>query len=157
MFFDSLLRSRDEKHLTLRTAVGPERQWRHLDTCQFETIIKARVPQLKYRSGKVKELAVLWCIKENLQNSGTIAIPHRHSTTSKRGRPVQCEVDWSRSRKWCVCCVGTCRACSTMLAITSVMLPPRDSILRYKRSKPTHAAFAASRTIASAFCHTAES
>ena len=37
-----------------------ERQWRHLDTCQFETIIKARVPQLKYRSGKVEELAVPW-------------------------------------------------------------------------------------------------
>lgn len=37
-----------------------ERQWRHLDTCQFETIIKARVPQLKYGSGKVEELAVPW-------------------------------------------------------------------------------------------------
>src|ERR1019366_5913771 len=35
-----------------------ERQWRHLDTCQFETIIKARVPQLKYSNGKVEELAV---------------------------------------------------------------------------------------------------
>jgi len=37
-----------------------ERQWRHLDTCQFETIIKARVPQLKYNDGKVEELAVPW-------------------------------------------------------------------------------------------------
>jgi len=37
-----------------------ERQWRHLDTCQFETIIKARVPQLKYSNGKVEELAVPW-------------------------------------------------------------------------------------------------
>ena len=37
-----------------------ERQWRHLDTCQFETIIKARVPQLKYSDGKVEELAVPW-------------------------------------------------------------------------------------------------
>jgi hypothetical protein len=25
-----------------------ERQWRHLDTCQFETIVKARIPQLKW-------------------------------------------------------------------------------------------------------------
>ena len=24
-----------------------ERQWRHLETCQFETVIKARVPQLQ--------------------------------------------------------------------------------------------------------------
>jgi transposase len=37
-----------------------ERQWRHLDTCQFETIIKARVPQLKYSNGTVEELAVPW-------------------------------------------------------------------------------------------------
>jgi hypothetical protein len=38
-----------------------ERQWRHLDTCQLETIIKARVPQLKYSDGRAaefKELAV---------------------------------------------------------------------------------------------------
>jgi len=37
-----------------------ERQWRHLDTCQFETLIKARVPQLKYSNGAVEELAVPW-------------------------------------------------------------------------------------------------
>ena len=37
-----------------------ERQWKHLDTCQFETIIKARVPQLKYSDGTVEELAVPW-------------------------------------------------------------------------------------------------
>jgi len=37
-----------------------ERQWRHLDTCQFETLIKARVPQLKYSDGSVHELAVPW-------------------------------------------------------------------------------------------------
>ena len=37
-----------------------ERQWRHLDTCQFETVIKARVPQLKYSDGTVEELSVPW-------------------------------------------------------------------------------------------------
>ena len=37
-----------------------ERQWRHLDTCQFETIIQARVPQLKYSDGTVEELVVPW-------------------------------------------------------------------------------------------------
>ena len=37
-----------------------ERQWRHLDTCQFETIVKARVPQLKYGDGTVEELVVPW-------------------------------------------------------------------------------------------------
>ena len=34
------------------------RQWRHLDTCQFEPLIKARVPQLKYADGTVEELVV---------------------------------------------------------------------------------------------------
>ena len=37
-----------------------ERHWRHLDTCQFETLIKARVPQLKYSDGTVEELVVPW-------------------------------------------------------------------------------------------------
>jgi transposase len=37
-----------------------EREWRHLDTCQFETVIKARVPQLKYSDGTVEELSIPW-------------------------------------------------------------------------------------------------
>ena len=37
-----------------------ERQWRHLDTCQFETVIKARIPQLKFSDGAVEELTVPW-------------------------------------------------------------------------------------------------
>ena len=34
------------------------RQWRHLDPCQFESLIKARVSQLKYSNGTVEELTV---------------------------------------------------------------------------------------------------
>ena len=37
-----------------------EREWRHLDTCQFETRIKAQVPRLKYQSGRVEDAAVPW-------------------------------------------------------------------------------------------------
>ena len=37
-----------------------ERQWRHLNTCQYQTIIKARGPQLKYSDGTAKELPVPW-------------------------------------------------------------------------------------------------
>lgn len=40
-----------------------ERVWRHLDTCQIQTLIKAKVPQLKYKDGKVEELAVAWAEK----------------------------------------------------------------------------------------------
>lgn len=36
------------------------REWRHLDTCQFQTVIKARVPRLKYSNGQVQTLAVPW-------------------------------------------------------------------------------------------------
>lgn len=37
-----------------------ERRWRHLDTCQFETIIEASVPSVKYRDGRIEEVAVPW-------------------------------------------------------------------------------------------------
>jgi transposase len=37
-----------------------DREWRHLDTCQLETRIVAKVPRLKYKSGKVEEAVVPW-------------------------------------------------------------------------------------------------
>ena len=37
-----------------------ERRWRHLDTCQFETIIEASVPSVRYADGRVEEVAVPW-------------------------------------------------------------------------------------------------
>ncbi len=37
-----------------------ERTWRHLDTCQFETVIKANVPSVKHRDGRIEEVAVPW-------------------------------------------------------------------------------------------------
>ena len=37
-----------------------EREWRHLDTCQFETRLVAKVPRLKYKSGRVEDAAVPW-------------------------------------------------------------------------------------------------
>jgi transposase len=37
-----------------------QREWRHLDTCQFETRIVAEVPRLKYKSGRVEDAAVPW-------------------------------------------------------------------------------------------------
>lgn len=35
-----------------------KRQWRYLDTCQFETVLKAEVPSAKYADGRVEEVAV---------------------------------------------------------------------------------------------------
>jgi transposase len=37
-----------------------EREWRHLDTCGFETVIRSRIPQLKHSDGSVLEVAVPW-------------------------------------------------------------------------------------------------
>ena len=37
-----------------------ERHWRHLDTCQFPTIVHARVPRLKCPLHGIKQLPVPW-------------------------------------------------------------------------------------------------
>jgi len=37
-----------------------ERQWRHLDTMQLETVLKARVPRVKYADGRTELVAVPW-------------------------------------------------------------------------------------------------
>jgi len=37
-----------------------ERSWRHLDTCQFHTIVHARVPRLKCPTHGVRQLQVPW-------------------------------------------------------------------------------------------------
>ena len=37
-----------------------ERTWRHLDTCQFETRIAAKVPRLRFKSGRVEDAVVPW-------------------------------------------------------------------------------------------------
>jgi transposase len=36
------------------------RQWRHLDTMQFETVLTARVPRVKYADGRTELVAVPW-------------------------------------------------------------------------------------------------
>jgi transposase len=40
--------------------LAPERPWRHLDTMQFETIIRARVPRVECPTDGVKTLEVPW-------------------------------------------------------------------------------------------------
>lgn len=37
-----------------------KRQWRHLDTCEFETILEAEVPRVKYADGRVEDVSVPW-------------------------------------------------------------------------------------------------
>ena len=40
-----------------------EREWRHLDTCQFETVLVCRVPRLRMPDGKVWTVPVPWAEK----------------------------------------------------------------------------------------------
>jgi transposase len=40
-----------------------DRTWRHLDTMQFETVLVARVPRVKYPDGKVETVRVPWAEK----------------------------------------------------------------------------------------------
>ena len=37
-----------------------DRQWKHMESSGFETIIKARIPQLKYSTGQVEEVSIPW-------------------------------------------------------------------------------------------------
>jgi transposase len=40
--------------------LAPERTWRHLDTMQFETIIRARTPRIECSTHGVKTIQVPW-------------------------------------------------------------------------------------------------
>jgi transposase len=44
---------------------APEREWRHLDTMQFETVLKARVPRCLCATHGVKTIAVPWADKHS--------------------------------------------------------------------------------------------
>ena len=44
---------------------APERQWRHLDTMQFETVLHARVPRCQCEDCGVKTIAVPWAGKHS--------------------------------------------------------------------------------------------
>ena len=37
-----------------------ERRWPHLDTCQCQTLIKAKVPRVRYENGSTKMVRVPW-------------------------------------------------------------------------------------------------
>lgn len=44
---------------------APQRQWRHLDTMNFETIIKARIPRSNCEDCGIKTVAVPWANKHS--------------------------------------------------------------------------------------------
>ena len=48
-----------------RHDLAPERTWRHLDTMQFETVIRARVPRCACAKCGVKTIAMPWADKHS--------------------------------------------------------------------------------------------
>jgi transposase len=48
-----------------RHDLAPERSWRHLDTMQFETVIRARIPRCACAKCGVKTVAVPWAEKHS--------------------------------------------------------------------------------------------
>ncbi len=44
---------------------APERRWRHLDTCQLETVLVAKVPRVKLEDGRVVTVPVPWAQKNS--------------------------------------------------------------------------------------------
>jgi transposase len=52
-------------HGSGRHDLAPERSWRHLDTMQFETVIRARIPRCACAKCGVKTVAVPWAEKHS--------------------------------------------------------------------------------------------
>src|SRR5271170_1250092 len=45
--------------------LAPEREWRHLDTMQFQTIVRARIPRAKCPQCGVKTIGIPWAGKHS--------------------------------------------------------------------------------------------
>lgn len=52
-----------EEGALLPIAGYEEREWRHLDTMQLETVLRARVPRVRYPDGTTRMVAVPWAEK----------------------------------------------------------------------------------------------
>jgi hypothetical protein len=61
-----------------------QRSWRHLDTMQFETIIMAKVPRLKYPDGHTELLPIAWAEPHSRH---TLFLKHGPSRYFRRASP----------------------------------------------------------------------
>jgi len=70
-----------------------ERSWRHLDTCQFETILVCRVPRLRLGDGKVWTVPVPWAEKGS---RFTLLFERLAVTVLQMARSLQQAAGWLR-------------------------------------------------------------
>ena len=74
-----------------------EREWRHLDTCEFETVIRAQVPRLKLKCGRTIQAVVPWaepgCRFTKRMESGLIQTLENCKTTAGAARLMRVSAD----------------------------------------------------------------
>ena len=60
-----------------------ERTWRHLDTCQFQTIVTARVPRLLLKNGKSITASLPWAQRDRLPEAARRVSTANHKAVRK--------------------------------------------------------------------------
>jgi len=78
-----------------------QRQWRHLDTMQFETIIQARVPRVRSAEGRTEMVRVPWAEERSrwtLMFEGFALRVLEHSRSVSRGCALL-RLDWSSAQR----------------------------------------------------------
>ena len=66
-----------------------ERRWRHLDTCEYKTVIIAKVPRLKLPSGETMTVVVPWSEEGGgrfTKHQAHGGAPHRKHPTYRHGK-----------------------------------------------------------------------
>ena len=76
---------------------APQRRWRHLDTMQFETILKARIPRAACKTCGVKTIAVPWADRHSRFTLmfEVFAVKVLHAASSVRAAALLLRLNWN--------------------------------------------------------------
>lgn len=77
----------------------PERRWRHLDTCQYQTIVIAAVPRVSFPEHGVRQVRVPWAEERSRFTAlfEALVIDWLRQTENLAGSPMACG---SRGIRW---------------------------------------------------------
>ncbi|WP_419620239.1 transposase family protein, partial [Thiolapillus sp.] len=83
-----------------------KRKWRHLDTCQYKTILVADVPRVKCKEHGVVTVSVPWAEPGSGFTAMVTTHPYQHRAVPKRPfewRPADCipDLPWSAGNWRC--------------------------------------------------------
>ena len=81
-----------------------ERKWRHLDSCQYKTMLRASVPRVKCPLHGVKQIRVPWAEKGSRFTAlfERFAIDLLHSTQTTKGAMKILRISWDQT--WNILC-----------------------------------------------------